>query len=231
MSRLALVLLPGLLCDARLWRDQAADLADIAETRIADLTRDDTITAMAERVLDAAPPRFALAALSMGGYVAFEIMRRAPERVSRLALFDTSAAADGPEQTARRKAALRSMKLGRFAGVTDRFLPQLIHESRVHGPVGAEVKAMAARVGADAFRRQQQAIIARPDSLPGLGAIRVPSLVAVGDGDRVTPLAQAEAIQRAIPGSRLHVFAACGHLPPLELPAETSALLRDFLSP
>ncbi len=126
-GRTLLVFLPGLLCDDRLWRDQAAALADIAEPAIADLTLDDSVAAMAARVLAGAPERFALAALSMGGYVAFEMLRRAPERITRLALLDTSAARDTPGRAVQRRAAMESLKLGRFQGVTTRMLPQLVH--------------------------------------------------------------------------------------------------------
>ncbi|CAM3906699.1 alpha/beta fold hydrolase [Paracidovorax anthurii] len=231
MSRQPLVFLPGLLCDGRLWRDQALALSDIAEPFIADLTRDDSIAGMARRVLDMAPARFALSALSMGGYVAFEILRQAPGRVSRLALLDTSAAVDDAARAARRRAGIGSLQLGRFAGVTDRLLPQLIHASRVGGPVGDELKAMAARVGGEAFLRQQQAILGRADARPLLPDIRVPTLVAVGDGDVLTPPADALEIHRAIPASRFHVFRNCGHLPALELPEETADVLRAWLLP
>lgn len=225
-----LVLLPGLLCDARLWQQQADDLADIATPWIADLTQDDSIPAMAARVLAQAPQRFALAGLSMGGYVALEIMRQAPERVTRLALLDTSAAPDSEARQAERERAIKTLGLGRFMGVTEAMLPQLVHKSHVRGPVGATVRAMAKEVGQQAFVHQQQAILTRADSRPLLPAIAVPTLIAVGDDDRMTPPPLAEAMHRAIPGARLHRFAQCGHLPPLEQPEATSAVLRDWLS-
>lgn len=224
-----LVLLPGLLCDERLWRDQITGLGDIAEARVAELTRDDSVATLARRTLAAAPARFALAALSMGGYVAFEILRQAPERVTRLALLSTSAAPDSPRRAARRRAAMDSIRFGRFAGVTRGLLPQLIHPGRVEGEVGEEVRAMAARVGGEAFLRQQTAILGRPDSRPLLPAITVPTLVAVGDADTMTPRHRAEEMHRGIAGSELHVFQRCGHLPPMELPEETTAVLRRWL--
>ncbi|MET3712280.1 pimeloyl-ACP methyl ester carboxylesterase [Sphingomonas trueperi] len=228
-ERAPLLLLPGLLCDAALWRVQVEALADVAEAQVADLTLDDSVAAMAARALRSAPPRFALAALSMGGYVAFEVLRQAPERVTRLALIDTSAAPDSAERSAERRAAMASLAFGRFVGVTTRILPQLIHPDAVAGPVGAAVRAMAARVGGDAFLRQQRAILNRPDSRPLLPGIRVPTLVAVGAEDLLTPPADARAMHAAIPGSTLHLFEDCGHLPPLERPAETTALLRAWL--
>lgn len=229
MSRIPLLLLPGLLCDEVLWRDQVQALADIGEAVIADLTQDDSVAGMAARALSIAPPRFALAGLSMGGYVAFEILRQAPERVMRLALLDTSAAPDDARRVAKRRAAIASLAHGRFSGVTHRLLPQLIHPSKVHTAVGDTVRAMAERVGGDAFLRQQYAILGRPDSRPLLAQIQVPTLVAVGDGDGLTPLADAMEIHAGIAASRLHVFKDCGHLPALELPAETSAVMRQWL--
>ena len=229
MARLPLLFLPGLICDERLWRDQADGLADIAAPMIADLTRDDSIEAMAQRALAAAPDQFALCALSMGGYVAFEIMRSAPERVTRLALLSTSARLDDPARAAQRKAGFKALKLGRFLGVTDRLLPQLVHPSHLNDDVGATVKAMAARVGGDAYVRQQRAILGRQDAMPLLPRIAVPTLIGVGEQDVLTPVAESETIQRGISGARLHRFADCGHLPPLEKPAETTRLLRSWL--
>lgn len=221
--------LPGLLCDATLWRAQIDDLADIAAPVVADLTLDDSVAAMAARTLAAAPPRFALAALSMGGYVAFEIMRQAPERVTRLALLATSASPDDAARATERRGAIDSLRLGKFIGVTARLLPQLVHPSHVEGAVGEAVTAMAQRVGRDAFLRQQQAILTRPDSRPTLSTITVPTIVGVGDGDRLTPPAASRAIHADIAGSALHVFEGCGHLPAMEAPGETSALLRGWL--
>lgn len=228
-ERIPLVLLPGLLCDERLWRDQARDLSDVAHPIQPDLTLDDTVGAMAKRVLATAPERFALAALSMGGYVAFEILRQQPERVIRLALLDTSASSDPPERTAQRLAAIESLKHGRFFGVTARMLPQLVHAQHVDDPLGEEVRAMAKRVGGDAFLRQQNAILKRPDSRSLLSSIRVPTLVGVGDSDILTPPSDADEIHRHIAGSTLHTFATCGHLPPMESPEETTAVLHRWL--
>lgn len=228
--RLPVLLLPGLLCDARLWRDQVAGLADIAEIAVPDLTRDDSVGALAARVLADAPERFALGALSMGGYVAFEILRQAPQRVTRLALLATSARADPPKRAAVRRASLAMAERGRFAGVTRKLLPQLVHASQVDTPVGEEVMAMAERVGRDAFLRQQRAILERPDSLPLLPTLAMPTVIGVGDDDRMTAPEESRILRDGIAGARLHVFTGCGHLPPMEKPQETTELLRAWLT-
>lgn len=225
-----LLLLPGLLCDERLWRDQARDLVDLAEIRVADLTQDDSVAAMAARVLAQAPSSFALAGLSMGGYVAFEILRQQPQRVRKLALFDTSAAPDSPLRAMQRRAGLRLLDRGRFAGVTQQLLPTLVHAQHVDGPVGSEVRAMAQRVGAQAYRRQQTAILERPDSRPLLPSIAVPTLIAVGEDDQLTPPAAAEEIHRGIAGSVFERIAQCGHLPTMERPEIATRLLRRWLA-
>ena len=223
------VFLPGLLCDAALWRPQVDALADHVAPHVADLTLDDTIAAMARRVLTSAPQSFALVALSMGGYVALEIMRQAPERVTRLALLDTSAHPDTEERAAVRRAGMASLQRGRFVGVTRSLLNTLVHPNNTVGPVADALKSMAGRVGGPAFLRQQCAILGRIDSRPYLTDIRVPTLVAVGDGDRVTPMRDAVEMAEAIDGAELHVFRDCGHLPALELADETSLLLRRWL--
>lgn len=229
-TRHDLLLLPGLLCDARLWRDPIAALAGVAQARVADLTQDDTLRGMALRALADAPPRFALAGLSMGGYVAFEILRLAPERVTRLALFDTSARPDTEEAARRRRGLMALTRTGQFRGVTPRLLPSLLHPDHVDGPLGHEVRAMADRIGRDAFLRQQLAILHRPDSRPMLGRIAQPTLVAVGEQDVLTPPELSEEMAAAIPGARLARIPGCGHLPTMERPEEATALMREWLA-
>jgi pimeloyl-ACP methyl ester carboxylesterase len=229
MQRTPLLLLPGLLCDEWLWHAQVKSLSDIAEPIVADNTIDDSIGGMAERALELAPPVFAMAGLSMGGYVAFEIMRRAPHRVLKLALFDTNATPDDPERSAQRHRAVKTLRYGRFTGVTQRLLPQLVHSSKIDTPVGLGVRAMADRVGGEVFVRQQNAIFAREDSRPLLSQILVPTLVGVGDSDVLTPPSDSTLIHEGISGSTLHVFRECGHLPSLELPDEMNGVLRSWL--
>ena len=231
MTKTPLLLLPGLLCDARLWRDQVADLSAIADPFVADLTLDESFEAMAQRALARMPERFALAALSMGGYVAFAILRLAPERVTRLALFDTSARPDSEFQARRRRGLMALARGGHFRGVTPRLLPQLLHpDNLADAELTGEVMAMAERVGRAAFIRQQAAILNRPDSRPDLHRIEVPTLVGVGEADQLTPPDRAQEIAAGIPGAVLRVLEGCGHLPPMERPAATSALLRRWLA-
>jgi len=213
-----LLLLPGLLCDDRLWESQAAALAPLARPVVADLTLDDRVEDMAARALAMVDGPVAVAGLSMGGYVALEIMRRAPERVTRLCLLDTSARADTAEQSRRRRGLITLSRSGQFRGVTPRLLPQLIHPARLDTPLAQEVMDMAERVGKEAFLRQQEAIMHRPDSRPGLARIAVPTLVGVGADDMLTPPGLAREMAAAIPAARLRVFADAGHLPTMETP-------------
>jgi pimeloyl-ACP methyl ester carboxylesterase len=229
-AKFPLILLPGLICDAALWARQVAALAAIAEPLVADLTRDESLPAMARRVLAGAPPHFALAGLSMGGYLAQQIMRQAPERVTRLALLDTSARADMPERTALRRGLIELAQKGEFKGITPRLLPQWIHPDRLGDKALTEaIMAMTQRVGRDAYLRQMQAIMARPDGRADLPRVAVPTLVLCGREDQSTPLALHEEIAALIPGATLAVVERCGHLSTMERPDEVSAALRRWL--
>jgi pimeloyl-ACP methyl ester carboxylesterase len=227
-----LILLPGLLCSAALWRPQIEALDDIAAPVVADLRHDDSLAGMAARVLAGAPERFALAGLSMGGYLAQEIMRTAPERVTRLALLDTSARADDPSRTAEREALLDEARGGGFEGVIAKLLPHLIHPDRLSGdPALCEaVLSMAREIGPDAFLRQMAAIMGRPDSRPGLPDIACPTLVLCGAQDARTPPAAHEEIASLIPGAKLVMVPDCGHLSTMERPEAVNAALRDWLT-
>ncbi|MCC7167297.1 MAG: alpha/beta fold hydrolase [Rhodospirillales bacterium] len=225
-----LVLLPGLLCDEALWRHQVESLADLAHFLIPDLSLDDSIRAMAGRVLAEAPARFALAGLSMGGYVAQEILRQAPARVTRLALLDTSFKADSDEQKSRRLALLELAKTGQFKGVTPRLLPSLVHPDRLNDDrLVATVTGMAERIGREAFFRQQTAIMGRPDGRADLARIACPTVVLCGRQDALTPLEVHREMASLIPGATLVIVEASGHLPPLEQPHAVSAVLRYWL--
>ncbi|MGF1629398.1 MAG: alpha/beta fold hydrolase [Kiloniellaceae bacterium] len=230
-AKIPLALLPGLLCDAALWQPQVAELADIADCRVADFTTQDSIAAMAESVLAAMPARFALAGLSMGGYVALEIMARAPERVSRLAVLDSRFQTDSPELTARRRGLNELAEKGEFKGITPRLLPLFIHPARLDdAALTGTIVAMAERVGKDAFISQQKAIMGRRDHSATLVTVRVPTLVLCGRQDALTPLADHRALAAGIADARLVVVEDCGHLSTIERPAEVNAALRRWLS-
>jgi pimeloyl-ACP methyl ester carboxylesterase len=176
------------------------------------------------------PARFALAGLSMGGYVALEIMARAPERVIRLALLDTRAQADVPEESKRRRGLIELAEMGQFKGVTPRLLPLFLHEARLDDAALTDtVTRMAQHVGKDAFIRQQHAIMGRRDQMAALVKIHVPTLVLCGREDALTPLADHKAMAAGIAGARLTVVEDCGHLATLERPEEVNAALRRWL--
>ena len=227
-----LILLPGLLCDAALWAPQASELADLCDVWIPDLSQDDTLAAMAMRVLHEAPAaRFALAGLSMGGYVALEILRQAPERVDRVALLDTRARPDTPDESERRRTLMRIAESAKgFAPVTKRMLPLLVHASRLADrQLVQAIQDMAERTGIPGYLRQQHAIISRTDFRPSLAAIRCPTLVLCGRQDAITPVGFHEEIAALIAGARLKVIEDCGHLSTLERPAEVNRAMRDWL--
>lgn len=230
-DRQTLILLPGLLCDARLWAAQTEGLADVADVVVADMTRDDTMAGMAERALAVAPDRFALAGLSMGGYVALEIMRRAPGRVERLALLDTGARADTPEHMARRRDLMALAERGEFEAISPKLLPVFVHPDRLaDAALVADIAGMADAVGKDAFLRQQRAIMGRPDSRPGLLDIACDTLVICGREDALTPPELSEEMASLIPGALLVMIDHCGHLSTMERPQTVNAELRAWLA-
>ncbi|MBB92652.1 MAG: alpha/beta hydrolase [Magnetovibrio sp.] len=230
-DRTPLLFMPGLLCDTALWGHQLATLTDVAEMTVADMTQDDSIDAMARRALGAAPDRFALCGLSMGGYAAQAVMRLAPERVIRLALLDTAPGPDTPERTAGRRDLMARAAAGDLDGVIDHHMTGFIAENRQDdGELTAIVRDSARNVGPEAYRRQQTAIINRPDNRPNLAAIACPTLVLCGRLDVMTPPAVHEEMASAIPGAKLVVVENCGHLSPLERPEAVSAVLRYWLA-
>lgn len=227
---LPLLLLPGLLCDHRLWQHQIDGLAGLAQCTVADLTGANTIAGLAQAALAQAPAgRFVLAGLSMGGYVALEIMRLAPERVSALALLDTSARPDTPEATAARHELLRHAGPD-LQRVIATLLPRLVHPSHLSDPaIVGVITAMARSVGRNAFVRQIKAIIGRADSRPSLGRIACPTLVLCGREDALTKVEVHEELVAGIPGARLVVIEDAGHLTPIERPREVTEALATWL--
>jgi pimeloyl-ACP methyl ester carboxylesterase len=225
-----ILLVPGLTCSARLYAPQIPVLWTCGPVVVADHRQDDTIDAVARRILDNAPPRFALTGLSMGGYIAFAMMRLAPERIVRLALLDTSARADTPDQTAARKAQIAMTQAGRFSEIPDLSMPRYVHPNRQNDiSVTATVRRMAEETGPEAFIRQLKAIMSRPDSRPMLSAIGCPTLVLVGDADAATPPDLAREIAAGIAGAELVVVPDCAHLSTLEQPEAVNHALVNWL--
>ncbi len=224
------VLVPGLLASPRLYAEQIPELWRIGPVTVAVHTRDDSMGGIARRILASAPAQFALAGLSMGGYVCFEILRQAPERVASLVLLDTTARPDTPEQSEQRRSQMEMARSGRLAELVDTLFPRLVHARRWGDESLRRIgRAMAQEVGVEGFVNQQTAIMGRPDSRPGLGAIRCPTLVMVGDGDVLTPPERAEEIVSGIPGARLSVIRDSGHLSTLEQPAAVTNGMVQFL--
>jgi pimeloyl-ACP methyl ester carboxylesterase len=227
---LPILLIPGLLGSARLYAPQIPDLWRFGPVTVAAPTRDDSMTAIARRILVGAPPRFALIGLSMGGYIAFEILRQAPARIARLALLDTTARPDTPEQTAARNEQIALAAAGKLDEVVQAQFQRLVHpERRDDAQLREIVGQMAQDVGAEAFARQQKATMERADSRPGLEVIQVPTLVLVGEGDQLTPPERAAEMAGAIRGARLVTVRGSGHLSTLERPHEVTQALTEWL--
>jgi len=227
-----LLLIPALYCSARLYEAQLPALWRTGPVTIANHCQGDSIAEIASQVLAHAPPRFALAGLSMGGYTALEIMRQAPERVTRLALLDTSARADTAEATQGRLDSIAAVERDGF----DRYLNlawllAVAPARRQDAALRALYGRIAWDVGPESFIRQQRAIGKRPDSRPHLGAIRCPTLVLVGAEDLATPPHLAEEMRASIPGAELRVIPECGHLSTIEQPEAVTQALLQWLAP
>ena len=227
----ATVLVPGLNCSPRLYAAQLPALWRFGPVTVANHTRDDTMAAIATRILALAPPRFALAGLSMGGYIALEIVRQAAGRVTRLALLDTGARDDPPEAQAKRRANIALVGEGRFGEIVDVQFPIYVHPDRANdAALKADYLAMCHDVGPQAYVRQQKAIMSRADSRPLLATIKCPTLVLVGAQDGATPPALSEEMAAGIPAARLVQIPDCGHLSTLERPQAVTKELVAWMS-
>jgi len=223
-------LLPGLLCDRSLWRHQLEVLTVDYDLRVADFSVGDSMETYVDSILAQAPEKFSVAGLSMGGYVALELMRKAPERVERLALLDASPYADQTEHRDFRKSSMDMAKERGIGDVIDAVLPRLIHPSRYEDEELVKViDAMAHRVGVDGFLKQQTALLNRDDYYNDLVSVTCPTLVAVGRQDGMTPPRISREMAEAMPNAALVEIENCGHLSTLEQPEAVTALLRYWL--
>ncbi len=213
-----------------MWAEQISQLREVADTLVPQLGSGTSVELMAGYILSNAPPRFALAAHGMGGFLAFEMWRQSSGRIERLALLDTNAMTDSAQQTVRRQLYADLVMRGEFARVIEERIPILLHEERQNdAALVAKVRAMATETGAPAFLRQQQAIMARPDSRPTLRTISCPTLVVNGRQDRITSLEDAMLISEQIPGARLEIVEHSGHLVPMEQPNVLAELMKKWL--
>jgi pimeloyl-ACP methyl ester carboxylesterase len=224
------LLVPGLLCTGQLYTHQYSLLWRYGPVMVADPVHDETIAAIAQRILSNAPPQFRLAGLSMGGYIALEIMRVAPQRVLKLALLDTSARPDSAEAGVIRRDLITRAKAGEFAHIPDTTYPNAVHPSRLDDAELKQInRQMAQDVGLDAYVRQQTAIMARHDARPNLTDIQCPTTIIVGKEDKITPIVCAEEMASGIRGATLHVIADCGHMSTLEQPQAVNTALASWL--
>lgn len=232
MDHPPLILIPGLLNDADLWREPAALLSESLDVRIADITQGGTLAELAGAVLASAPPtgRIAVAGFSLGGYVAQEILRRAPERVDRLALIDTSIRPDTPERAAERRGLDVAVRApGRFHGFGDRLMhAYLAPDHAEDAAITGRVRAMTQRLGVEVFLRQNA--LERPDGEAVLRAFTGPVLILCGVHDRITPVAWHEEMAAVSPQAVLEILPGAGHLTPIEAPGAVALALARWMA-
>ena len=226
-----LILIPGLVLNAAVWHAQIEALRDVADCWVAPLPAYDDLGAIAEDIIAEAPDRFAVAGVSMGGYLCFEILRRVPERVIRLALIATTAEPEAPDVTGRRHIMMEWAQRRQHIAMWREYIPRFIHEDswRDASIVDLLLK-QAFEVGTYAFLQHHRAMIKRTGYRDLLGGIRCPTLIVSGRDDPACPVAAHEAMARAIANAELLVLERCGHLPPLETPMAVSAAMRDWLA-
>jgi pimeloyl-ACP methyl ester carboxylesterase len=225
-----LVLLPGMMCDARLFGPQIAELSADLAVMAAPVTQGERIEEIASNLLDLLPKRFALAGLSMGGIVAMEILRRAPDRITRLALMDTNPLAETPVVAANREPQIVRVRSGRLMEVMrDEMKPNYLAPGPQRTDVLDLVMDMAETLGPEVFIRQSRALQRRRDQQAVLRKCKVPTLVLCGAHDQLCPIKRHSFMAELIPYARLVVLDDAGHLPTLEQPAQTTAALREWM--
>src|SRR6202047_678637 len=225
-----ILLVPGLVSSPRIFAPVVPALWRLGPVTVANHIRDDNMGAIARRILAEAPPRFALAGHSMGAYIAFEIMRQAPDRVARLALINTQARPDTPEATARRRSQMARAQAGEFRAILDELFPGFLHPSRRdNADLRQLLHDMGDDIGTDAFVRQHTAIMGRRDSRPTLAWIKCPTLVLTGDEDNTIPNSLSKEMADGIHRAKLVVLSQCGHLPQVEQPQATAAALLEWM--
>ena len=226
-----LVLLPGMMCDGRLFGPQLTAQSSRRPVMVIPPVGARSIRVLADQVLQHAPDRFALAGLSMGGIVAMEVIRRAPGRVTRLALLDTNPAAEPTKRVPTRKRRIEAVLAGGLRAVMrDELIPNYLARESSVDRIGALCMEMAEALGAQTFADQSHAIQHRPDQCESLRSVAVPTLVLCGEEDRLCPVSCHRLMHELIPASRLLVIRQAGHLPTLEQPQRTNEALEEWLN-
>ena len=229
-NTMPILLVPGLVSSPRIYAPVVPPLWRCGPVTVANHLRDDSMGAIARRILAEAPPRFALAGHSMGGYIAFEIVRQAPERIAKLALINTQARPDTPEATTRRRGQIARAQAGEYHAILDELFAGFVHPSRQgEAALRQLVHDMGDDIGVEAFVRQQTAIMGRADSRPTLAWITCPTLVLTGDEDNTIPNKLSVEMAEGIPGAKLTILTSCGHLPQVEQPRATADALVEWL--
>jgi pimeloyl-ACP methyl ester carboxylesterase len=231
MPGLPIVLIPGLLCTVRIYEHQVQALGQRHPVLLANHWSHSSMAEIAGSILDIAPETFALAGTSMGGYVALEIMRQAPDRVAKLILLSTSAKPDTPERSEGRRKLVATVRQEGVRTAIKTMWPNLVHPARHEDlPLLSIFNEMADELGPDAFARQIDAIIGRADSRPDLPKIKVPTLVVAGADDKLITPDNSKEIADGIPGARLETVAYCGHMGMIERPETYTRLLGEFVA-
>jgi pimeloyl-ACP methyl ester carboxylesterase len=226
-----LVLLPGMMCDGRLFGPQAEAFAAERDVIHGDITGAEDMGMLARQVLGAAPDRFALAGLSMGGIVAMEVIRQAPDRVTRLALLDTNPCAELPEARVRRGPQIEAVRGGGLERVMrDEMKPNYLADGPRRAAILDLCMDMALSLGPEVFERQSLALRDRPDQQETLRAVTVPTLILCGRHDALCPVARHELMHDLVTGSRLIIVEKAGHMPTLERPEAVTAAMSAWLS-
>ncbi len=227
---LPLLLVPGLVCSPRIYTPQIPALWRVGPVMIPNHIRDNTMAGIAKRILDEAPKRFALAGHSMGGYIALEMFRQAPERIARLGLLSTSARPEMPEASEGRRALIAETRAGGYPAIVEKLFAKFVHPTRIADTgIKKIVMDMANDVGADRFIAQIEAIMSRSDSLPLLASIKCPTLVLTSDTDNMVKNEFSYELAKGIPGAKLVVIPDCGHMVQLEKPEATTTAMLDWL--
>lgn len=226
-----LLLLPGMMCDARLFAPQIAHFSNSRPIQVSNFGQGNTIGAMANFVLKHAPPRFALAGLSMGGIVAMEVIRQAPQRITRLALLDTNHLAEAPDRAAARDPQIARALGGQLRAIMrDEMKPSYLADTFSKASILSLCMDMAEDLGPAVFEAQSRALQSRPDQTETLSAVQVPTLVLCGEQDGLCPPERHRQMQALLPDSRLKIISDAGHLPTLEQPETTNKELERWLS-